>query len=393
MQKSRNATIGVIVFIFLYDILANCKLITNFNHTYLYIINPLFWIIIAIFLKIILGKSFEKQRLKKEIIQYTIIAALVYILTYIISGLIITFGKNPYATNLVGVITNFWISGTVIIAQEYIRYRLIHNVYKKDEKLIAILLSAVYIVINIEFVRYTYSTITILYIAKEISQRLIPMIAKNILFSYTAINSSYEPAIYYELLTHLFLWSSPIFPNAPWIMVAIIETVIPVILFLYIRYYKNKKDMIRTREKETEDENPTSLIPVVILVILAIWFAIGIFPIKPVAVASGSMEDELFVGDVAVIKKCNANDIEVGDIIEYQMEGYTIIHRVIEKKQRQGQFYFTTKGDNNNSADSKEVTEEQLIGKVIFKVKYLGYPAIWLHMLQSEQQIEVETGN
>lgn len=393
MQKSRNATIGVIVFIFLYGMLANCKLLTTINHTYLYIINPLFWIILAIFLKIILEKSFERQRFKKEIIQYTIIAILVYIITYILSGLIITFGKNPYATNLAGVITNFWISGTVIIAQEYIRYRLIHNVYKKDEKLIAILLSIVYIIINLEFVRYTYSTITILYVVKEISQRLIPSIAKNILFSYTAINSGYAPAIYYELLTHLFLWSSPIFPNAPWVMVAIIETVIPLILFLYIRYYKDKKDMIRTREKEVEDEDPTSLIPLVILIILAIWFAIGIFPIKPVAVASGSMEEELFVGDVAIIRKCNANDIEVGDIIEYQMEGYTIIHRVIEKKQRQGQFYFTTKGDNNKNADSKEVTEEQLIGKVIFKIKYLGYPAIWLHMIQTDQQIQIETGN
>lgn len=392
MQKSRNATIGLIIFIFLYGILANCKLITNFNHTYLYIINPLFWIILAIILKISLGKNFEKQKIKKEIIQYTIIAILAYILTYIISGLIITFGKNPYATNLLGVITNFWISGTVIIAQEYIRYRLIHNVYKKDEKLIAILLSIAYIIINIEFVRYTYSTITALYVVREISQRIIPMIAKNILFSYTAINSGYAPAIYYELLTHLFLWSTPIFPNAPWIMVAIIETVIPLILFLYIRYYKNKKDMIRTREKQIEDENPTSLIPIVILIIIAIWFAIGIFPIKPVAIASGSMEKQLFVGDVAIIKKCNAEDIEIGDIIEYQMEGYTVIHRVIEKKQSKGQFYFTTKGDNNNTADAKEVTEGQVIGKVIFKIRYLGYPAIWLHMIQTELQIEVEAG-
>ena len=101
------------------------------------------------------------------------------------------------------------------------------------------------------------------------------------------------------------------------------------------------------------------------------------------------MEKQLFVGDVAIIKKCNAEDIEIGDIIEYQMEGYTVIHRVIEKKQSKGQFYFTTKGDNNNTADAKEVTEGQVIGKVIFKIRYLGYPAIWLHMIQTELQIEV----
>ena len=57
-------------------------------------------------------------------------------------------------------------------------------------------------------------------------------------------------------------------------------------------------------------------------------------------------------------------------------------------------FYFITKGDNNKSPDSEEVTEGQLIGKVIFKIRYLGYPAIWLHIVQeNEQKIEVETGS
>ena len=106
------------------------------------------------------------------------------------------------------------------------------------------------------------------------------------------------------------------------------------------------------------------------------------------------MEEELHIGDVAIIQKCNANDVNVGDIIEYQMDGYTVIHRIIEKKQRKGEFYFVTKGDNNNSPDSEEVREDQLIGKVIFKIRYLGYPAIWLHIVEeNEQMLEVETGN
>ena len=106
------------------------------------------------------------------------------------------------------------------------------------------------------------------------------------------------------------------------------------------------------------------------------------------------MENELFLGDVAIIQKCGANDVNVGDIIEYQMDGYTVIHRIVEKKQRNGEFYFVTKGDNNNLPDSEEVREDQLIGKVIFKIKYLGYPAIWLHIVQeNEQMVEVEMGN
>ena len=110
----------------------------------------------------------------------------------------------------------------------------------------------------------------------------------------------------------------------------------------------------------------------------------GIFPIKPVAIATGSMKEELHVGDVAIIKKCDAGDINVGDVIEYQMDNYTVIHRVIEKKQKNGQYYFKTKGDNNNTPDLEDIGEEKLIGKLIFKIRYLGYPAVWLNIIQQE---------
>ena len=75
------------------------------------------------------------------------------------------------------------------------------------------------------------------------------------------------------------------------------------------------------------------------------------------------------------------------------MEGYTVIHRVIEKKQKNGEYIFITKGDNNKSADSKPVYEDQVIGKCILKIRYLGYPAIWLHLIQTEEELQVDTGN
>lgn len=388
MQKSRNATIAMITFIFLYGLLANFKLVKEINILYLYIINPIFWISISVLLYFLLGKSIENRRLKKPIMQYTIIAILVYIIIYMLSGLVVTFGKNPYNTTLNGLMHNLWIFGSVILAKEYIRYKLIDNVYDRDKVKIATLISIVYVIIDLEINRLTGTTITMI---KYLMQTVLPMIAKNILFSYMAIYCGYLPSMIYQLITHLYFWISPIIPNSPWIVTAIIDTTIPAILFLYIRYVKNKLDILRNRQ-DIINSDPRNIIPLVALIILAVWFATGIFPIKPVAIASGSMEKELYVGDVAVIKKCNGNDVNVGDIIEYQMDGYTVIHRIIEKKQRNGEFYFITKGDNNSSPDKDEVREEQLIGKVIFKIRYLGYPAIWLHLIQEEQQVEVETG-
>ncbi len=381
MQKSKNATIIIIILICFFGLLGNIKLVKDINVIYLYIINPIFWIISSIILHYLLGKNIENKKLKKPIMEYTIIATLVFIIVYMLSGLFVTFGKNPYNVTPTGLLHNLWIFGTVLVAKEIIRYKLINNVYDKDKNKIAILITVIYVLIDIEINRLINTNITVFLVIKYIIQTVLPNIAKNTLFSYMAINGNYRAAIIYQILTNLYFWLTPILPNAPWIMTAIIDITIPTILFFYIRYVKNKLNIFKNREKII-NTNPKNIIPLVVAIILAIWFAMGIFPIKPVAIASGSMENELYIGDVAIIQKCNANDVNVGDIIEYQMEGYTVIHRVIQKKQKNGELYFITKGDNNKSQDAEEVKEEQLIGKLIFKIRYLGYPAIWLHIVE-----------
>ena len=393
MQKSKKATIITIFVILLYGLLGSLKLIKEINVIYVYIINPIIWISFAVILYIVLGKTVNKRRLRKTIIQFTVIAALAYVIIYMLSGLVVTFGNNPYNTTTIGLIINFWTFSTVIIAKEYIRYKLINNVYDKEKTLIAVLISIVYVIIDFEFTRFLGREFYAFSFMKYILQKTIPYIAINAVFSYTTIYSNCIPAIIYQLTAQLYFLISPVIPNSPWIMSTVIDSTIPIILLLYVRYNKNKLTRIRSKE-DIENSDPKSVIPLIILVVLGIWFAVGIFPIKPVAIATGSMEKTIFVGDIAIIKKCNPNDIIVGDIIEYQMEGYTVIHRVIEKKQNNGEFSFITKGDNNGVPDKDAVREDQLIGKMIFKIKYLGYPAIWLHILQTEEaMVEVETGN
>ena len=393
MQKSKLVTTIFIIIILIYGLLSNFRFRLGLNGLYLYIVNPIFWIIFCVILLLSLGTLYTNTKLRKKIIQYTTVATLTYLIVYMLSGLFVTFGENPYSTTLKGLIINLWSLGIPIFAKEYIRYKLINNVYDRDKVKFAILISAVYIIIDIQYTSFIGQTIATLTIVKYISQVIIPNIAKNVLFSYIAIQGDYLPAILYQLVTNLYYWVSPILPNSPWAMTAIIDTVIPVILFLYIRYEKVKLVPQKDR-RMVIDTNPGSVIPLAIAIILVIWFALGIFPIKPIAIATGSMEKEICVGDVAIIKKCNSNDVNVGDIIEYQMEGYTVVHRIIEKRQNNGKFSFITKGDNNNTPDRDEVKENQLIGKVIFKIKYIGYPAIWMHLLQDEEQmVEVEKGN
>ena len=328
-------------------------------------------------------------------VKYVIQNYLLNVIIYILSGLFVTFGNNPFATTVKGYLLNLWIFMSVIVAREYVRYKLINNVYDKDKKLIAFIIACTYIIIDLGLNKFIAADrITLLMIVRLLAQVLFPAIAKNVLFSYIATITDYKPAIIYEFITNSYMWLSPILPNSPWIVSTIIESMIPIILFLYIRYLGLRTELFRSREKIIKSD-PRNIITLVVVVVLAIWFAVGIFPIYPIAVASASMVPEFYVGDVAIIQKCNANDVVVGNVIQYQQEGYTVIHRVIEKRQNNGEVTFITKGDNNKQPDADPVREDQLIGKAIFKIKYLGYPAIWLHLVEQQEamDVQVETGN
>lgn len=89
-------------------------------------------------------------------------------------------------------------------------------------------------------------------------------------------------------------------------------------------------------------------------------------------VVTGSMEPELKTNSIGIIKECNIESINVGDIICYNY-GQDIVHRVIEKNTNEnGKIILNTQGDANKLPDSVEINSEMIIGKV---VKVLNWAA------------------
>lgn len=81
-------------------------------------------------------------------------------------------------------------------------------------------------------------------------------------------------------------------------------------------------------------------------------------------IISGSMEPELMVDDLIIIKE----DIyKNGDIITYKSNNSFVTHRIIDID---GDFIYT-KGDSNNVPDDP-ITQSQIQGKVIYKIKHFG---------------------
>lgn len=96
-------------------------------------------------------------------------------------------------------------------------------------------------------------------------------------------------------------------------------------------------------------------------------------------IVSPSMTDTINVYDVVVnIRVKRAEHIEVGDIITYKSksslsEGMTITHRVVGiDKESNGNIRYITQGDNNSEPDATLVEFEDVIGKEILIIPWLG---------------------
>ncbi len=92
------------------------------------------------------------------------------------------------------------------------------------------------------------------------------------------------------------------------------------------------------------------------------------------AVLSGSMEPVLHVGGLVVIKPLNASDVTIGDVISFKLPGIKtpICHRIIGVELKDGQIYFQTKGDANNTPDIDLVPTASVNGKAIYHIPYVG---------------------
>ena len=95
------------------------------------------------------------------------------------------------------------------------------------------------------------------------------------------------------------------------------------------------------------------------------------------AVATGSMVPKYEVGDVLISKEIEPSEIKVGDTVVYKGEvgGFKdkfVTHQIQSiNKQEDGTYKFTTKGISNIEADP-EISETQVYGKIIYKVKTLS---------------------
>ena len=103
----------------------------------------------------------------------------------------------------------------------------------------------------------------------------------------------------------------------------------------------------------------------------------SIFGYSLFRVVTGSMEPQIPVDSLILVKREEASTLQVGDVISFYSRDPSLLgevntHRIVEIHENEGSLSFTTKGDANNIVDRYDTREEDLLGKVVFSSASIG---------------------
>lgn len=96
---------------------------------------------------------------------------------------------------------------------------------------------------------------------------------------------------------------------------------------------------------------------------------------KLFVVQSGSMEPSLKKMGIILVKP--QNDYQKGDIVtvmEPANPKVSLTHRISGVVNEKEKISYITKGDANKDADTEKRPKENVVGKVLFTIPYIGYP-------------------
>lgn len=103
-----------------------------------------------------------------------------------------------------------------------------------------------------------------------------------------------------------------------------------------------------------------------------------------------SFKNGIYKGDLVITKGLPSDEFQIGDVLLFwSSKKEPIMHRIVKKWNEGDEIYFGTKGDHNpnqiisSPLDETKINENQIIGKVIFRISYLGYPKILYSSLLS----------
>lgn len=311
----------------------------------------------------------ERPQLSRGLLLLALGSGLAQVAVFLLFGLVWSFGRSPYAHHFWGILGNLFFVGSSLVGLEMARAYL---VARRRSLGVFILIALSFALMNIPLAFYMQmkdpqSTL------QALGREVLPQLAESLLTTYLVWLGGPLASIAYRGALLAFEWFSPILPRMPWLGQAFVGTMTPVVLLLLIN-----QAMLAQEKQEAQARSQRGSVFWAVLALLAVsllWLNAGFFGIRPFLVSGVSMLPTYHTGDVVIVRQVPPEQVQVGDVILFKGKGGSIVHRVVEIQEQDGQRIFITKGDNNNTLDDP-VTPEEYGGKAVGFIPRVGWIAI-----------------
>ncbi|MGI6513653.1 MAG: signal peptidase I [Syntrophomonadales bacterium] len=323
----------------------------------------------------------SRGRLRQQplLIWLALVCVLITILGFMVQGAMSGFGKSPYDHSPTGILINVLVLGTTLVGTEMARAWLMNRHFVRYPLLGVSSLAVVFTLISYPWNKFLNIS-TGLAAVKFVGSDFLPTLAQNLLATYLAFLGGPLPPIIYRGGVLAIERLSPVLPMNNWAAQTLIGIVVPVLGILLVRQVFYEENKIKSRRNGQEGYLGWTLTAVIS--VLVMWFAMGVFSYSPQVIITGSMQPAMNIGDVAIVHKLPKDkirsEVQVDDIILFPMGEIKVIHRVIGITERDGNYFYATKGDANDAPDSGWTLQDNVLGKVVMVVPKAGWPSLLL---------------
>lgn len=341
-------------------------------------------IMLPFLILMIVLNGFEKDnyRYKKDVLLNIIIFLLMYYFITYFLGLFSGFVKSSYSLSFINIIKNTFPVIVLILISELMRYVLFNKTKRNLPCLIIGCL--LFVMVDVNTMVHIYDVKTALGITKMICLVVFPSITKNIFLTYLTMKVGYKNGIIYRLITELSTYLLPIFPDFGEYINVLLKTVLPIAIMARLNNMFNYYSVRKIKDSRYNSRKLVLYSFITFALLTIVLLTSGLFTYQALTIGSGSMSPTIEKGDVIILKSMKneeARKIKKGDVLVYNHDNKIIVHRVIKKSNNGETISFKTKGDYNNAKDSWTVKQEDVIGIVKFRIRWVGMPTVALNEL------------
>ena len=310
---------------------------------------------------------------RPEVLIIISVVALLYLVLYYLMGL--KFGYYSSSINFLKVLSSLLIIGVTAVSSEFLKVVYSHQNVKGIGAIIFI--ACVIADILPQFNSSVFTSFNSF--MDFLGLNLFPSITFNVLFYYLASRYGIWPGVSYKLITEFLPVVISVTPFIPPSLLSFIQLLLPLLILAFIKMLYEKK--VRPKKKVGRVVSITLVTLMISFMIFVMAVISCQFSICALVIATESMTGEINKGDMIVYERFDDQVITEGQIIVFDKDGLTTVHRVVKIEIVNGVYRYVTKGDANENEDNGYITNNDIEGVVHFKLAYLGYPTLWIRQI------------